>query len=243
IGVLVFGFLLLLLIRDLRSSRSVRGVLPVLATLLAVFWNAGSLLVLTGAETHEFSIAFAAAFSFASLSLLPGVLFAISLGGRSYWLQRIGWAVSFFAVALHFSEPWAQMPGLHRIALLLISVAFGVLVIVSAFAVGRPAGRNALPRVLGPIALLMFASSFVHFGDPHAGQAWSQEVALHHAGIPLALFIVLQDYRFLLLDVFLRSLASAGLAAVFCAVLLTMNVKWHLINSAARVPFMPGLQQ
>ncbi|MEJ7609087.1 MAG: hypothetical protein WKF37_23140, partial [Bryobacteraceae bacterium] len=37
IGVLVFGFLLLLLIRDLRSSRSVRGVLPVLATLLAVF--------------------------------------------------------------------------------------------------------------------------------------------------------------------------------------------------------------
>ena len=43
------------------------------------------------------------------------------------------------------------------------------------------------------------------------------ELALHHAGIPLALFIVLQDYRFLMADVFVR-----GLAAVSTASLMTI---------------------
>src|SRR5690606_18609212 len=36
---------------------------------------------------------------------------------------------------------------------------------------------------------------------------------IHHAGIPLALFVLLQDYRFLLLDVFVRLLGAGLLAA------------------------------
>jgi signal transduction histidine kinase len=38
---------------------------------------------------------------------------------------------------------------------------------------------------------------------------------VHHAGIPLALFILLQDFRFVLLDAFIRFLANGVLAGVF----------------------------
>ena len=46
-------------------------------------------------------------------------------------------------------------------------------------------------------------------------QVWSRELAFHHAAIPLALLVLLQDYRFVLLDAFLRFLANVFLAAVF----------------------------
>ena len=64
------------------------------------------------------------------------------------------------------------------------------------------------------MCLALFAMSFVHFGTGHASQAWSSELVVHHAGIPLALFVLLQDYRFVLLDAFVRFLANALLAAM-----------------------------
>jgi two-component system, LytTR family, sensor kinase len=63
------------------------------------------------------------------------------------------------------------------------------------------------------MCLFLFAISFVHFGSEHPRQAWSGEIALHHAGLPLALFVLLQDYRFLLLDAFLRFVVNASLTA------------------------------
>ena len=68
-------------------------------------------------------------------------------------------------------------------------------------------------RMAASMSLALFAMSFVHFGSGHAVQAWSAELFIHHAGIPLALFVLLQDYRFVLLDAFVRFLANALLAA------------------------------
>ncbi|HXJ38827.1 MAG TPA: hypothetical protein VNH18_06085, partial [Bryobacteraceae bacterium] len=68
----------------------------------------------------------------------------------------------------------------------------------------------------------LFAISFVHFSSEHVHQAWSKEIALHHAGIPLALFVLLQDYRFLLLDAFLRFVVNASLAAA--ALLISIRI-------------------
>jgi signal transduction histidine kinase len=65
----------------------------------------------------------------------------------------------------------------------------------------------------GAMCAALFAMSFVHFGAEHPAHAWSSELALHHAGIPLARFGLLQDYRFVLLDAFVRFLANALLAA------------------------------
>ena len=63
--------------------------------------------------------------------------------------------------------------------------------------------------------LFLLAMSFVHFRNEHINQVWSQELAFHHAAIPLALLILLQDYRFVLLDAFVRFLANVFLAAIF----------------------------
>jgi hypothetical protein len=86
----------------------------------------------------------------------------------------------------------------------------------------RQRNRAAIPRLAGAMVLFLFAISFVHFGSEHVNQAWSQEIALHHAGIPLALFVLLQDYRFLLLDAFLRFVVNASLAAA--ALLISIRI-------------------
>jgi two-component system, LytTR family, sensor kinase len=59
----------------------------------------------------------------------------------------------------------------------------------------------------------LLAISFVHFSSGHSLHAWSRELAVHHAGIPLALFVLLRDDRFVLLDAFIRFLTNVFLAA------------------------------
>src|ERR1700676_5440865 len=90
------------------------------------------------------------------------------------------------------------------------------------------------------MALFLFAISFVHFGSAHPRQMWEGEIALHHAGLPLALLVILQDYRFLLLDTFLRFILNASLGAgamLLCIrVLQSQDLKRHLAH-----PFDAGL--
>jgi signal transduction histidine kinase len=83
--------------------------------------------------------------------------------------------------------------------------------------------------MFGAMCSLLFAMSFVHFGYGHPLHAWSSELALHHAGIPLALFVLLQDYRFVLLDAFIRFLANALLAAILTFALFRIAFNWVLI--------------
>src|ERR1700730_12285225 len=84
----------------------------------------------------------------------------------------------------------------------------------------------------GAMCSALFAMSCVHFGSAHPAHAWSSELALHHAGIPLALFVLLQDYRFVLLDAFVRFLANALLAAALTfAVIRSAGAVVH-VNAA-----------
>jgi hypothetical protein len=98
----------------------------------------------------------------------------------------------------------------------------------------------AISRLVGAMVLFLFAISFAHFGSEQPHQAWSREIALHHAGIPLALFVLLQNYRFLLLDAYLRFVVNATLAAA--AVLASIRVveSAHFGPQLAR-PFEAGL--
>ena len=55
-------------------------------------------------------------------------------------------------------------------------------------------------------------------------------MALHHGGIPLALFILMQDYRFVLLDAFVRFLANVLLAAAVTVCVIQAAVALHLMR-------------
>jgi two-component system LytT family sensor kinase len=228
-GVVLFGIFLYLLIQD-RAARRLRGsTKSMLAAALALAWNLASLLVLgSGSGSASGGGMFSglmAALGFSVLSLLPAVLFDLSVPTRYRPLARAGYAMSIVAIGLHVLELFrleffGEGERFHYWGLLLITVGFGTLTAVAAIgSLVRRDGVNraTTSRLVATMSLFLLAMSFVHFGNGHGTQLWSQELAFHHAAIPLALLILLQDYRFVLLDAFLRFLANVALAAVFTA--------------------------
>src|ERR1700730_11631518 len=232
-GAIIFGIFLYLLLRD-RSGARLRGSwLSVAAAGLAFLWNIGSLAILVAATDSSRYADIVVVFCFCVLSLLPAVLLHLSLAGSFVPLIAAGYGLSISAMAMHLWELFH--PGLHyqQRALLLITVGFGVLTAVSVIAValqGDVNRRAKASRIFGAMCSALFAMSFVHFGSGHALHAWSSELALHHAGIPLALFVLLQDYRFVLLDAFVRFLANALLAAILTFALFRTVFHWILVG-------------
>jgi two-component system, LytTR family, sensor kinase len=243
-GALIFAIFLVLLYSG-RGWSGVQGrYLPGLAASLSLAWNLGSLVVLAfpGLPARESDLVVAVSFS--ALSLLPAVLLQVSLEGGSAVLVSTGYLLSATAVVMHFGEIRGDGAALHQRALLLITIGF---VILTSAAVVRTAVRSEASRRSGGIriaasmCLALFATSFVHFGAGHAGEAWSSELVIHHAGIPLALFVLLQDYRFVLLDAFVRFLANALLAAMLTALVIGAAFRLILADRVTPEPLQEAL--
>ena len=236
VGTLLFGVLVALLIQDWRHNGVRQTRLSVTAALLALLWNLGSLLVLASSREELRVLEAVVTFSFSILSLLPAVLLHSVLRQRQRMVIGCGYALSGVAVALHWCEFVVVPYRLHQAALLVIAIGFstlvGIVMLRNASFGGRRRTRDA--EWLSLACLLLFSASFVHFGYGNAVSAWTAEVAWHHASIPLALFVLLQDYRFLLLDVFFRFLLNFGLAAMY--VLLALAAYQH-------GPFWTALEQ
>jgi two-component system LytT family sensor kinase len=241
-GVLIFGIFLYLLIQD-RAARRLRGsTKSMLAAALALAWNVASLLVLGTDSPGSALTNITVAIGFSVLSLLPAVLFDLSLQDRSPVLTRCGYALSVVAIALHVAELFREGARYHRLGLQLITIGFGLLTIFAAagFFASRDRTRRATTsRLVGTMSLFLLAMSFVHLGGGHDAQVWSRELAFHHAAIPLALLVLMQDYRFVLLDAFLRFLANVFLAALFTlGVAQAWRVGWL---SRSSTPFHQAL--
>jgi two-component system, LytTR family, sensor kinase len=214
-GAIIFGIFLVLLLRDRAPTglRSRRGSLT--AASLAFLWNIGSLAVLTHSLGSRSDLL--VAFSFSVLSLLPAVLFDLSLDGQFRPIIRAGYALSFAAVAMHLWQLADPSRDYQREALLLITVGFAALTCVAVIGLAARSDREKRKRTSRMFAAMcsaLLAISFVHFGSRQSSHPWLRELAVHHAGIPLALFVLLQDDRFVLLDAFLRFLTNAFLAAM-----------------------------
>ena len=243
-GLLLFAGFLVLYLRDRPWSRTVQGHLPAVAASLALLWNLGSLLVLGSVSGLYGRSDLIAAFSFVVLSLLPATLLQSSLQGvlRPVWI--IGYAISGVAGSLHLAELAWPDPRFHQAALWLIIIGFGSLTVVAALSARRlPNVRGQLParRIAISMCLFLFAISFVHFSPGHVRYAWSSEIAFHHAGIPLALFVLLQDYRFLLVDAFVRFLVNALVAGGFVVLCLWINARFEILYRAGGNPFLQGI--
>lgn len=221
-GAVVFGMLLYLFLLDYRRAREDRNGLPVVAASLALLWNLGSLVALATGPKGGTAADIVVAGSFSVLSLLPAVLLHISLESRHRALWVSGYVLSFAAVALHVSDVLTRAPRVHNAALLLVTIGFTALTVISVFVEWRQRSPAAGSRLAGAMGLFLFAISFLHFGSEHPSGAWSREVALHHAGLPLALLVLLQGYRFLLLDAFLRFIVNASLTAT--AILVSIRI-------------------
>ncbi len=225
-GVLAFGGFLVLLRRSPKES----GLLPAAAAALALCWNAASLATLLvdpgGARLEAVS-----AFSMAVLSLLPCTLLHLALGGEHAWLHRAGYVLSTWAALIHALDAVGVSIADPDIGTAIISYGFSGLAIVSAVVLAHQGSRHRRTgmRVLAAMALLVFSVSFFHFRHEHSAVAWIHELLAHHAVIPLALFVLLQDYRFLLLDVFIRLAGAGALAASLAGLLLWAADSMHLL--------------
>jgi len=239
-GALIFAIFLVLLYSGRGWSGMQGRYLSVLAASLSLAWNLGSLVVLAWPALPAPVLDLVVAMSFSMLSLLPAVLLQVSLEGAWPALVGAGYTLSTAAVIMHFWEIQGNGATLHQTALLVITVGFLILAVV---AVGAPALRKRQGgiRILGSMCLALFAMSFVHFGNGHASQAWSSELVVHHAGIPLALFVLLQDYRFVLLDAFVRFLTNALLAAILTGLVIAAAFRLVLVERIAQPPLHEAL--
>ena len=241
-GALAFGILLYLLLLDWRRATGERSLLPAVAAGLALLWNIGSLVGMATPPTGDRIADIIVAASFSVLSLLPAVLLHISLRSRPSILWISGYAVSAVAVGLHIGDLVTGAPRFHYAAILLITIGFASLTAASVLqeALSGPHDGTG-KRLAGAMVLFLFAISFAHFSSAHDIKAWSGEAALHHAGIPLALFVLLQDYRFLLLDAFIRFLVNVLLAALGVWATIAAEAKFGFMARAAHEPIYAGL--
>lgn len=239
-GLLLFAGFLILVLRDQRRGVA-RPILPALAAALALLWNVGSLIVLAGSSGLMRPSDLAVAASFAALSLLPAVLLQLSLESKARPIWISGYLVSAVAVGLHLAELTWPDTRLHQAALWIIVGGFGGLTVIAMFVTGRLAGQPvSRRRIPASMCLFLLAISFVHFSPGHVRYAWSSEIAWHHAGIPLALYVLLQDYRFLLLDAFLRFVANSVVASGFIVLSVLLDSRFKILKQSAENPFLQG---
>jgi two-component system LytT family sensor kinase len=240
-GVLIFGIFLYLLVQD-RAARRLRGsAKSMLAAALALLWNLASLVVLATNSAPSTFNNVSAAIAFSVLSLLPAVLFDLCLQDRFRILVGMGYGLSAVTIGLHISELFGGSSQNHRLGLALIPFGYGTLTGIAVIAVfaSRDRNRRAMTsRLVGAMLLFLLAMSFAHLRSEPATQIWSHELAFHHAAIPLALLVLLTDYRFILLDAFLRFLANVLLAAIFTFGAVEV---WRMESPWPSTPFSQAL--
>ena len=242
-AVLLFGVIIVLLLRDWQAHGMRQTKLSLIAASLALGWNIGCLLVLASTNPATQLVGIVITLNFSMLSLLPAVLLQVAVQGRQSRIIRAGYVVSILAVALHFGESFSTNIGLHQAGLVSIVSGFGVLTVVAFVSEYRRLAklRRVRSEWISLACLLLFTSSFMHFGHRHISSSWATEIAWHHIGIPVAVIVLLRDYRFLLLDTFIRFLVNSGLAAVYVAAILVLTQRfrvWELIQSSM---FLTGI--
>ena len=220
-GIVAFGAFLVLLDRRARLSRRTRLSAPTAAAALAFLWNLGSLVVLIW-DTDSNGQEIVASLSFAVLSMLPCVLLHLALRAQYRWLRAAGYLTGAISAGLHLLGAFGFANGFHKLAIQLTTNAFAgfAVVFVVLLLRGQADRRSAAMRASVAISLFLIAASFVHFEDDPGAASWARELLFHHAAIPLALFVLLHEYRFLLLDAFVRLFGVVALAGLFPAALL-----------------------
>ena len=239
-GVLIFGIFLYLLLTDRVGARLQGHKLAIATAGLAFIWNLASLSVLAITDERTAAARVLVAVSSSALSLLPALLLDLSLSRRFRYVVGMGYVLSSVAIAMHALEMPLRAPELHRPGLIIITSGFGILTVAVAVGVllsGEVNRRQLTSRLLGTMGLFLFAMSFTHFGAGDSSSLWPIELLSHHAGLPLALFVLLQDYRSVLVDAMIRFLANILLAAVF----VTGVAVLHEMMPPAQDQFQEGL--
>jgi len=201
--------------------------IPLATAALGLVWNSGALVIYSvrdlalGAASPWF-----VALAFGSLGFLPAVVVhSAAQSLRQFRGTRLlvstAYALSLAAAILQFRAAALSELLPYRPALLALTTGYALLIAVLAVVSrGEPGWRRALSGV----ALAAFAVMALHLSQHVEGaDSWIMELVGHHASLPLALVILYQDYRFALVDLFLKRVLTL-VALVALAIVLYVEV-------------------
>jgi len=212
-GILLYAMLGMMVVRAARVPGGRRDSIPLATAVLGLLWNAGAIslyglrdLGLTPGATATPILLALGTLAFSALGFLPAVVVHAAMLGAPARLRRsltgAAYALSLVACSI---QVWGAVT--HQViptpaALQLLSVGYATVLAVLAFVLRKlPGGRGPLTAA----SLAAFAVMALHLSHHVAGtDRVGPELWGHHASIPLAVVILYQDFRFALLDLFLK---------------------------------------
>jgi two-component system, LytTR family, sensor kinase len=234
VGVMLYALLFVMTLRHRRSRERFSLDFLLFATaVLGFLWNVGELFVFVWRDFSATHVSpFLIAVSYSALGFLPSVVvhsaWKNSAGANVRWLTFAAYGLSIFASLLHFQSAIFSNESPSDLALRILTFgSLGLLIGLLIFAFRQGVEKKAIWAA----ALLIFAASALHLSSEAEESSWLIELVAHQSSLPLALAILLQDFRFAFADLFLKRALSLLLLAslafglyVYVAVPL---LAWH----------------
>jgi hypothetical protein len=252
LGVALYALLLLMVVRHRRAKKlSSLDFLLLATSLLGILWNAGELSVFVWRDFGASQVSpLLTAVSYSALGFLPSVVVHSALKtsgnvGRKLLIPA-AYGLSVFAAVLHFQSALALNAVAPSNAALQLST-YGSLALLAGlliFNFRQKIGRQSV----WISALLIFTVSALHLSGDAEENSWLVELVAHQSSLPLALAILIQDYRFAFADLFLKralslillTLAAFGLYIFIASPLLRYH-ETHDRNDTQAIALILGL--
>ncbi len=220
VGIALYALMLVMVVRHRPAGRP-HGIdrLLLATACLGLVWNLGEFVVFVLKDFQGAAVpAWLLAGSYSALGFLPSVVVHSTWQSEentrpslfyptvtAYLLSTCAAALNVIAAANGNGVP-------SRTSLRLLT--FGAIALLVALFV--LAFRQALERkAVWITALLVFAVSTLHLSAHDDRSSWPVELVAHQSSLPLALAILIQDYRFAFADLFLKRALSLMLLALF----------------------------
>ncbi len=214
VGVALYALLLVMVVSYRRKNSKIDWLLLTTAG-LGLLWNTGELFELFYRDFFQTSVSpMLSAASFSALGFLPSVVVHSAEKAKNKFsiLTVTAYALSFFAAVVHFQS--AIFYGVAPSDFALKILSFGSVALLAGLFTSNL--RQTLDKkAIWASALLIFAVSAFHLSGKTEESSWLVELVAHQSSLPLAIAILLQDYRFAFADLFLKRAVSLILLALF----------------------------
>lgn len=214
VGVALYALLFVMVARYRGKNAKIDALLLTTAV-LGFLWNTGELFTFFYRDfVHTQFPPILSAVSFSALGFLPSVVVHSAEKSKNKFgiLTVTAYALSLFAAVIHFQSAIFSGDAPSNFALKILS--FGSVVLLAGLLVKN--FRQTLDKkTIWISALLVFAVSAFHLsGEAAEENSWLVELVAHQSSLPLAIAILLQDYRFAFADLFLKRAVSLILLAL-----------------------------
>ena len=213
VGVALYALLLVMVVRHRKTKAKFSFDFLLLATaILGLLWNMGELSVFIWKDFGAIQVSpILLAISYSALGFLPSVVVhsawknSDNENSKARWLTFLAYGLSIFAGLLHFQS--AIFSNVAPSSLALQILTFGSPSLLAGLLIFS--FRQTLEKkAVWITALLVFAVSALHLNSHKEETSWLVELIAHQSSLPLALAILLQDYRFAFADLFLKRALS-----------------------------------